>query len=75
MGKQTEIPVEEIKATAEEVKPQKKQKRSVSYALKAISKHIDTLEENNLLNEKELLEMRTMTKYAATNYLIQEYGL
>ena len=53
--------------TVQETQGVKKvQKASVSYALEAMKKHIETIEENNLLTKDEVEQMRELGKKAAT---------
>lgn len=53
----------------------KVQKASVSYALEAMKKHIETIEENNLLTEDEVSQMRELGKKAATTFVKLKYGI
>lgn len=53
----------------------KQQKASVSYALEAMKKHIETIEENNLLTKDEVEQMREIGKKAATRFVKQKYGI
>ena len=53
----------------------KQQKASVSYALEAMKKHIETIEENNLLTKEEAEQMKELGKKAATTFVKQKYGI
>ena len=53
----------------------KQQKASVSYALEAMKKHIETIEENNLLTKEEVEQMRELGRKAATTFVKQKYGI
>ena len=62
--------------TVQEAQGVKKvQKVSVSYALKAMIKHIETIEKNNLLTKEEVEQMRELGKKAATTFVKQNYGI
>ena len=62
--------------TVQETQGVKKvQKASVSYALEAMKKHIETIEENNLLTKDEVEQMRELGKKAATTFVKQKYGI
>ena len=62
--------------TVQEAQGVKKvQKASASYALEAMKKHIETIEENNLLTKEEAEQMRELGKKAATTFVKQKYGI
>ncbi len=65
----------EVKAETVQAPEKKKQAKSVSYALKAVRTHIETLKENGLLNEHEEKQMKEIVKIAAETYIKQEYGI
>ena len=53
----------------------KVQKASVSYALEAIKKHIETIEENYLLTDEEAAQMKEIATKAAMKFVKQKYGI
>ena len=53
----------------------KQQKASVSYALEALKKHIATIEENYLLTDEEVAQMREIATKAAMKFVKQKYGI
>lgn len=59
----------------EVVKEKKKQKKSTSYALKAIKSHIETLGEDELLEKQERETMNNIVKKAAEKFIKREYGI
>ena len=50
-------------------------KASVSYALEALKKHIETIEENYLLTEEEVAQMKEIATKAAMKFVKQKYGI
>lgn len=53
----------------------KVQKASVSYALEAMKKHIETIEENHLLTDEEIAQMKEIASKAAMKFVKQKYGI
>ena len=53
----------------------KVQKSSVSYALEAMKKHIETIEENYLLTDEEVAQMKEIVTKAAMKFVKQKYGI
>ena len=50
----------------------KVQKASVSYALEALKKHIETIEENYLLTEEEVAQMKEIDKFNVLVIWVEE---
>ena len=67
--------MKEQKAVQETQGVKKVQKASVSYALEAVKKHIETIEENYLLTEEEVAQMREIATKAAMRFVKQKYGI
>ena len=67
--------MKEQKAVQEAQGVKKVQKASLSYALKALKKHIETIEENYLLTEEEVAQMREIATKAAMKFVKQKYGI
>ena len=67
--------MKEQKAAQEAQGVKKVQKASVSYALEAIKRHIETIEENYLLTEEEVAQMREIATKAAMRFVKQKYGI
>ena len=67
--------MKEQKAALEAQGVKKVQKASVSYALEALKKHIETIEENYLLTEEEVAQMKEIATKAAMKYVKQKYGI
>lgn len=61
--------------TAQAAEPKKAQKKSVSYALKAIDGHVETLKEGKLLNSGDERTILEITKKAKEKYIKEQYGL
>ena len=62
--------------TVQEAQGVKKvQKASVSYALEAMKKHIETIKENYLLTEEEVALMREIATKEAMKFVKQKYGI
>ncbi len=55
--------------TTETTAEKKKQKASVSYALKALGKHIETLEEGGLIEKGDADKMKEIKVKAVTKYI------
>ena len=53
----------------------KVQRASVSYALEAMKKHIETIEENYLLTDEEIAQMKKIASKAAMKFVKQKYGI
>ena len=53
----------------------KKQKKSTSYALKALNAHVETLVEDKLWTKQEGEEIKGKVKEAAEKFIKREYGL
>ena len=67
--------MKEQKAVQEAQGVKKVQKASVSYAIEAMKKHIETIEENYLLTEEEVAQMREIATKAAMKFVKQKYGI
>ena len=67
--------MKEQKTVQEAQGVKKVQKASVSYALEAVKKHIETIEEKNLLTEEEVAQMREIATKAAMKFVKQKYGI
>lgn len=66
----------EKKGTVQEAQGVKKvQKASASYALEAMKKHIETLEENELISKDEALLMREINKKGVEKFVKQKFGI
>ena len=62
--------------TVQETQGVKKvQKASVPYALEALKKHIETIEDNYLLTEEEVAQMKEIATKAAMKFVKQKYGI
>ncbi len=61
------------KEAVEKKEPKRKQAKSISYTLKAIKAHIETLEEAGMINEKEATEMRRIKDIAVSNYIADKF--
>lgn len=68
MKKTEEIKVEKAKV----VKPTKK---STGYAIKAVDKHVKTIEEQGYLSMEGALTIREEMKKATEAYIKKEYGI
>ncbi len=60
---------------AEVVKEKRRQKKSVSYALKAIKKHTETLEEGGVLDGEQVKTINEYVEGAAKQYIKEQYGI
>ena len=67
--------MKEQKAVQETQGVKKVQKASVSYALEALKKHIETIEDNYLLTEEEVAQMKEIATKAAMKFVKQKYGI
>ena len=67
--------MKEQKAVQETQGVKKVQKASVSYALEAMKKHIETIEENYLLTDEEVAQIREIASKAAMQFVKQKYGI
>ena len=67
--------MKEQKTVQEAQGVKKAQKASVSYALEALKKHIETIEENYLLTEEEVAQMKEIATKAAMKFFKQKYGI
>lgn len=67
--------MKEQKTVQEAQGVRKVQKASVSYALEAMKKYIETIEESNLLTTEEVAQMRELGKKAATQFVKDKFGI
>ena len=67
--------MKEQKAVQETQGVKKVQKASVSYALEALKKHIETISENYLLTEEEVAQMKEIATKAAMKFVKEKYGI
>lgn len=64
----------EMDVTSETVKP-RKSKGSVSYSLKAIGPHIDTISDAGYLSAEVAGNMKNNIRQAKERYIKEQYGL
>ena len=58
-----------------DVVTKKVQKKSTSYALKAVKTHVETIAEDNLLTKEEAEKIGEILRGAAEKFIRREYGL
>ena len=63
-----------IEVKDEKVLKTKKQKKSTSYAIKAVDKHIETIGDGGYLTEGEIQSIQKTLKLAKERYIKEEYG-
>jgi hypothetical protein len=65
----------EVKLSEGQTVTRKKQKKSTSYALKAIRSHIDTLNDDKLITKEDSETILEIVKKAAEKFVKREYGI
>ena len=59
----------------ETITGKKQQKKSTSYALKAVRTHFETLENDKLISKEEKEQLEVIVKKAAETFIKREYGI
>lgn len=65
----------EVRLDEGQTKTVRKQKKSTSYALKALRTHVETLNEDHLMSDADAELIEGIVKKAAEQFIKREYGI